>query len=366
MFEILYETDKKGNTRQWKIWVVGNVIHTEYGLQNGEKIKNTEVIKTGKNIGRKNATTSEEQAIKEAKSKWTKKKDKGYAIYIDTRKIDYNPMLAQDYKKQKSKITFPCYAQPKLDGYRMVYDGLNDRILSRTGKPYSILEGTRLHEELKSFKGKILDGELYIHDKDFAFENYGILRKKKLVPGDEKKLSVIKYNVYDIISDEVYEKRLDFLKKNIIGFNNITIVETLLCNDSDRIESLYLEHIEKGYEGTMIRNVESRYVNKRSSDLLKYKNFDDHEFKIIGFSKEKDTLGKGDRPIIFKCITLDGKEFDIPTKGTRETRTKMYDNGDSYIGEYLWVQFFGYSKDGIPRFPKSLREGESSIRSNLY
>ena len=362
MFEILYELDKKEKVRQWKIWVIKNVIHTEYGLQEGEKIKNIEIIKTGKNIGRKNETTPEEQAVKEAQSKWTKKKDKGYSQTINTDRVDYNPMLAQDYKKQKTKVVFPCYVQPKLDGYRMVYDGINDRILSRTGKPYTILENTELHKELRKFKNVILDGELYIHDKNFAFENYGVLRKKKLSKGDLEKLSVIKYNVYDTISDEIYEKRLDFLKKNIKNVKHITVVESVLCKDTKCIEGLYLDHVKRDYEGSMIRNSKSKYVNKRSSDLLKYKNFDDHEFEIIGFSKEKDIIGNGDEPIIFKCITKEGKSFDVPTKGTRVERTKMYKKGDKYIGKKLWVQFFGYSKDGIPRFPKSMREGETSIR----
>lgn len=365
MFETLYDLDKKGVIRQWKIWVDGNIIHTEYGLREGAKIKNTEIVKSGKNIGKKNETTVDEQALAEAQSKWTKKKDKGYSPTIDRNKVNYSPMLAQDYKKQKSKVLFPCHVQPKLDGYRMIYDGINDRILSRTGKPYSILENTSLHKELRKYKNIILDGELYIHDKNFTFESYGVLRKKKLAAGDEKKLSAIKYNVYDVMNDDVYEKRLDFVKKNIKNNGYIAVVETTVCKDTKCIEDMYLGHIKKGYEGAMVRNSKSKYVNKRSSDLLKYKNFDDHEFKIIGFSKEKDITVNGDEPIIFKCTTTEGKSFDVPTKGTREERTKMYKKGTSYIGKKLWVQFFGYTEGGVPRFPKSMREGESSIRNKI-
>jgi ATP-dependent DNA ligase len=135
-------------------------------------------------------------------------------------------MLAQDFKKQKNKVKFPCYIQPKLDGYRMVYDGINDRILSRSGKEYEILIGTPLHKELKKYKDLVLDGELYIHDKEYDFENYGLLRKKKLAQGDLEKLNVIKYNVYDIMNSESFEKRYSMLKSIING--NVYLVAKLL------------------------------------------------------------------------------------------------------------------------------------------
>jgi len=57
-----------------------------------------------------------------------------------------------------------------------------------------------------------------------------------------------------------------------------------------------------------------------------------------------------------------GKPFNVPSKGTREERTELFKNGRKYIGKMLSVQYFGLTSDGVPRFPKSLREGESSIR----
>lgn len=364
MFETLYEIDKKGKIREWKIKVLDNTIVTEYGLLDGQKIKTEEVIKKGKNIGKKNETTPEEQANNEAKSKWKKKLDKGYSTSIDNNKTNYKPMLAQDYKKHKSKVVFPCYIQPKLDGYRMIYDGINERLLTRTGKEFSILKNTPLHEELKKFSGNILDGELYVHDKDFTFETYGILRKKKLSKEDHKILDKIIYNVYDVMSNFSYDKRREYLEKKIKNFKHIKNVKTFICNDPKEIEKYHSLFLQEGYEGSMIRNSNSQYIHNRTTNLLKYKNFDDDEFKIIGFNKEKDTVGDGSAPIIFQCITKEGKKFDVPMKGTRKERTVMYNNGKKYIGKMLSVQFFGYTESGVPRFPKSLRAGDSSIRKN--
>lgn len=362
-FPILYDLDKKQKVRSWEISTNGDVITVTHGLLDGKKVTTNEKVK-GKNIGRSNETSPEEQAEKEALSKWNKRKDKNYTEKIPTgskTSLNLSPMLAHDYKKQKHKVSFPFYVQPKLDGYRMVYDGPNDKIFSRSGKEYSILYGTTLHKDLQKHNNIILDGELYTHDPDFEFEIYGILRKKKLTKGDVKTLDRIQYHIYDTISDKKFKERLEIIKR-INETDNIKISKTEECPNLDCLYSKQEEYVKAGYEGTMVRNKDGLYINNRSTDLLKYKNFDDAEFKVVGFEKETDTKGDGARPVVWICVTKEGKRFKVPSKGTREERTKLYDNGEKYIGKDLTVQFFGYSKEGIPRFPKTLRTGASSFR----
>lgn len=358
---VLYKFDKNQTVRVWKGWVEGDTIYTEYGVKDGKMIQTSEKVK-GKNIGKKNETSPNEQAIKELVSKSKKKEDAGYST-SDKKNEQKNtfPMLAQDYKKQKN-IQFPVFVQPKLDGYRMVYDGISDKMLTRTGKEYDILKNTKLHQELKSFK-YILDGELYVHDKDFLFEAYGVLRKKKLKEEDTKMLDKIYYNVYDIMMPGPFSERLSTLKSLVKNSKYIKLVTTYKCEDSSCIKDFHTKFIEEGYEGSMIRSYSGEYINNRSKDLLKNKDFDDHEFKVVDFTKETDTKGDGASPVVWVCQTSDGKTFNVPSKGTREERTKLYKNGKKYIGKMLTVQFFGYTKDGIPRFPKTLREGASSFRN---
>jgi DNA ligase-1 len=365
VFETLYNIDKKGAIRLWKINVVGSTIYTESGLVDGEKVKTVEEIKVGKNIGRKNETTPHQQANLEAASKWKKKSDKGYSTNVDggAGKVNYNPMLAHEYKKHQKKVKFPCYVQPKLDGYRMVYDGVNDRLLSRTGKPYDILVGTGLHKELQKYKNHILDGELYVHSDDFAFELYGVLRKKKLSGDDAKILDKVLYNIYDMISPEKYSVRLTALTKLIKKSKYISLVQTDKCDDFSCIQKSQTDFISKGYEGLMVRNADGLYIHNRSTSLLKFKIFDDAEFVVVGYEKENDTKGDGATPVIWICITMpEGKKFKVASKGTREERSELYRNGQKYIGKMLSVQFFGLSQDKIPRFPKTLREGAASFR----
>ena len=74
---ILFVEDKSGSERMWKIWVVGDTVHRIQGLIKGKKQPYQRTHK-GKNIGKRNETTSEEQAKQSAETTWIKQLDKGY------------------------------------------------------------------------------------------------------------------------------------------------------------------------------------------------------------------------------------------------------------------------------------------------
>ena len=96
-------------------------------------------------------------------------------------------------------------------------------------------------------------------------------------------------------------------------------------------------------------------VNKRSKYLQKFKEFLEEEFKIVGFH-EGSSDEKGS--VVWNCVTKDNQEFSVRPKGTFESRKKLFDEGDKYIGKQLTVIFQEYSTEGIPRFPvgKAIRD----------
>ena len=385
-FATLYSKDKNGKTKQWKIRVENHkdfsrIIYS-YGYIDGKQIEYTLDVDTGKNIGKKNETTHFEQACADAKSRWEKKQniDK-YAEELHSEdddekeksdeKIVPSPMLAQDYNKHNKKIKYPCYIQPKLDGYRCVFS--DGKMYSRNGKEYAIMYGSNVHREIiqlekyfkKNGKSIILDGELYVHN-DLKFEEYGVLRKIRKTDKDDSVINAMEYHVYDIISDDTFDQRLQKIKKMFKenpGLKFVKKVDTLICRDEKDIEKYHEFFLEENYEGSIVRNSEGLYRQKfRSYDLQKYKQFDDDEFEIVDYTSENDVLGKNDRPVVWICETKDNKPFNVPSKGTREERSKLFENGAKYIGKMLSVQYFGLTSDGVPRFPKTLRTGESSIR----
>ena len=77
---MLYKMDKKGtNIRKWGVKLNLNedgttyTITTEYGIKDGNTTNSSSVVSSGKNIGRSNVTTIEEQAKKDTVSKYISK-----------------------------------------------------------------------------------------------------------------------------------------------------------------------------------------------------------------------------------------------------------------------------------------------------
>ena len=71
-FPTLYGKDSKGNLRVWTIKIEGNAVTVEHGREDGKLTSKTYYTK-GKNLGRSNETTPEEQAELEAQAKHTTK-----------------------------------------------------------------------------------------------------------------------------------------------------------------------------------------------------------------------------------------------------------------------------------------------------
>ena len=114
----LYKIDSKGKLREWNVIFDGDQFWTEGGISGMKMNVAKPTTCKPKNIGRSNETTSEEQAELEARAKWDKKLNDGYASSPEEaqEKKFFEPMLAQKFEDRLSELKFPCYSQAKLDG----------------------------------------------------------------------------------------------------------------------------------------------------------------------------------------------------------------------------------------------------------
>ena len=372
-FEPLHGTSKVGKTKHWKIFVERHQdfseIVTLHGYEN--MVESRRRINQGKNLNKTNQTSHFEQAISEAQSKWTKKRDvEKYLtqesdepfMKMETQStITHLPMLAQDYQKHQKKIKFPCYVQPKLDGYRMLFDTTTQTITTRQGKDFPIVKQTpKLWKELVSLpKGIVLDGELYVHG--IAFESLGVLRKKKLSEQDQEQLSQIEFHVYDCVDPKLsFEDRWKTLTTvfSEIVLDKINLVPTFVCSSEKEIKTYHENFTQQEYEGTMVRNRDGVYLEKnRSYDLLKLKDFMDAEFEIVGYTFEKDTSGDDRNAVVWIVKTDKGVECHVRPKGNKEQRQELFEicekNFEKFKGRKLWTKFFDYTSDGSLRFPST-------------
>jgi DNA ligase-1 len=218
---ILYTIDKKGKTRQWSVSFDANTITREYG-EKGGAMQTANRSFEGKNVGRKNATTGEQQARQEAIKEWIDHIDDGYKFENgegtkllelvlkfksdggantgvaravrealetpETENVSETnasvsescttkclPMHCTTYTEEEKVLKYldfnrGVFVQPKIDGVRALASfnpaTKTVRLTSRQGKDIVHLEHIKQHL-LKHFfianPDLVLDGELYTH-----------------------------------------------------------------------------------------------------------------------------------------------------------------------------------------------------------
>lgn len=367
---ILYKKTSTGAIQEWTIGVyqesmnsLTSVIETNYGQLNSDKIQTTkDTISSGKNVGKKNETTPFEQACAEALAKWEKQKKKGYVESkeaAEAGELDdlieggIVPMLAHKFSEQGHKIKYPAYAQPKLDGIRCIAILKNGKctLWSRTRKQIKSVPHIIAEIEKRFIADIVLDGELYNHEFKTNFEHIVHLVRQDKKP--DPQCTDVQYHIYDIINSDPFKDRIGHIVKCFtIGspiFKYLRLVETYRIEE-DEVQRWFNEFVKTGYEGAMLRNTDSLYVNKRSYDLQKVKEFDDGEFKITGIEEGRGKLSG--HVGAFVCETKEGKQFLAKMSGDTGRLKEYFLDHSLWKGKLLTVQYQGLTgATGVPRFP---------------
>jgi DNA ligase-1 len=364
---MLYSKDKRGNARWWeaKIEERSNdqvFIVKRYGLLNGKTTETEVEIKSGKNIGKSNETTKMQQAISMVNSLYKKQRDAGYVDKVDEleSRINVLPMLADKWETKSHKIEETFFVQPKLDGVRMMIGKMNGTIImkSRTGK--DVLHLNHIKSEVENFlsEGDFLDGENYSSTIPFE-EITGMCRTTLDSSASSKNLEEIQFHIFDTFNIKntkvPFSKRFSKLENFFKGkkFNFIKLVPTEKCN-RENLQSKHSMFMSQGYEGTMIRNPNGPYsMSERSSQLLKMKDFQTEEYRIVGAI---EASGRDVETVIWVCEMPDGRKFNVRPKGTQEQRRDWFMSKHRWTqgDKLLTVQFQNLTESGIPRFPVGL------------
>jgi len=355
LLPILYAKSSSGKIKQWQIWVMkqGPTIYTRYGYVGGAMQEDRVVIRKGKNIGKKNETSPYEQALRDEKSKWDKKKLKKYVEDPSGESDILLPMLAHSFDKRGHHIQWPAMVQPKLNGVRCLARKVNGEIklTSRLGQPYILLDHITKYLKRVMKEGMILDGELFSHALTFQEICSAVKQKKTVSPNAEK----VEYWVYDMVTDAPFWERYETYSKllEVDEGKPVFPVPSVDISEEKYLQKLHELYLALKYEGSIIRNREGLYKQDfRSQDLQKYKDFMDDEFMIIGASEGK---GRAEGTVIWRCsISNTDKVFDVRPKGTEKMRRLWWKYKDGHIGKMLTVRYQNLSDDGIPIFPVGL------------
>lgn len=349
----------------WHLWVeeIENkcLIKRRYGQENGKMTETVKEITKGKNIGKSNETTMFQQACNDAQSLFNKQKDTNR--YTESKNETTNetvvaPMLAHSFDKHSSKIKYPCYVQPKLDGVRMLCRFPNFQCYSRTGKLFDAVPMRGITDALvrvvhanSLLKDTIVcfDGELY--SPDLMFEDI-VAACRTSVAHDKDKYTRLEYHIYDFVPKDTkmnFAERYNILKN--VHFANepsLTLVDSEHVDSENDVYAMHERYVSQRYEGIMIRNHKGTYKPSRSYDLQKYKYFVDSEFEITDV---KEAEGTDAGTAIIQCKTEKHDLFWVRPKGSREFRKKLLSDKDSIFGKKLTVRYQNLTDKGVPRFP---------------
>ena len=355
----LYKLTANNKINHWTVKVENDYYYTVYGQIGGKSVTTPPIYATPKNIGKSNETTAEQQALLEAQALWKNKKKSNNCVenIDDVYKLAFNPpMLAKIYdKKYKNDMT---HIQPKYDGIRMNiwYNNGNIQALSRRNNPFytvnHIIES--ISNILETHPSIHLDGELYNHKLHNDFNRIvSLVRKEKLTENEINELKTLPlcYVIYDMWDDD--NPSLTFSERNEIlrdlfkdNPQYIILAPTYEVSNSEMIDEYFHQFLQEGYEGAIIRK-NKPYEHKRSSNLLKYKEFDDDEFEILEVC-EGNIKGKAE----YCWIDLkNGKTCKATLGFNDEICADLLNNKDKVKGCHATVRFFGWTPDGKLRFP---------------
>lgn len=354
-FPTLYYKSATGALCVWTVSTKDAEIITIFGQQNG-KMLTASKLATPKNISRVNQTSAKTQAEIEARAMFEHKLKRKYSKTPEEAEYErLLPMLAKDFEKNKTAITYPVYVQPKLDGFRCLA-AKEDGVVTLYSRSGDIFDLPHIARELDCLlEGSVIDGELYCHG--VPFQKVASWIKKQHI-----ETARISYNVYDIAEmggrrDFPMTERVMLLQTMELAYSGtVTVVHTDVARNRNEVYDYQRLYVERGYEGAIVRIPTGKYqYGYRSYGLLKVKTFTDEEFKIVG---GQPGVGRMKDCCIFVCA-LDpakpsGRTFNVVPRGTEAERQAYLRNLPQLKGKMLKVKFFGRSEDGIPRFPIGL------------
>jgi DNA ligase-1 len=243
------------------------------------------------------------------------------------------PMLARTMSDEN--LSLPCFVQPKLDGIRCLWDGRT--AWTRSGRPHAP-HIQRLASHWPAIHG-VLDGELAM-DPGTPFETI-----QSAVSRENERSGHLEFRIFDTISSSPFRDRYDSIRH--------IVIETVLIRSASELESALDRFLEAGHEGLIARNPASPYQPGYSDGLLKYKRFEDAEFRVVDILEAE---GKDAGTAVMVCETATGLTFGVKPAGSRQIRMRILAERHDWIGKSYTVRFQGWTRNGIPRFPTGVAE----------
>jgi len=268
------------------------------------------------------------------------------------RKKRTGSMLCYPFEEKRlAKWEPPFIVQPKLDGVRCravwlanqyVLLSSTEEIISSVPHINQALLETGLWDEL--------DGELYIHGSSFEQTNSVVSRTVNIHPEFDQ----VQFHIFDLVDEKKSQlERTNWLTNHLVAEPPLVHVPTFVAIDLDQIMDYYVQFLNKGFEGIIVRHIDAPYIRRRSTWVMKFKPKRDDWYTVVGYKEELDKHGEPKGTLgALVCSGDDGTEFSVGSGLTAEQRTKYWANRERLPGSLCHVQYQHITPGkNVPRFP---------------
>lgn len=260
---------------------------------------------------------------------------------------EFSVQLAKAYDENRNYKTDYWWVTPKLDGIRCFWKSDTPDILwSRNGKEHKgfshILNA--IHKIYAQYPNiSFIDGELFTENMDFNSIQGAVTSTVNFDINDKEKMNL---NIFAIGNNDW--QNTEDMQKFIEILNNIYnkticlrfIIAKKIENSPEVIKDFARKYVEEGYEGCVLRSIDTYYEFKRGHNLVKFKFFKESDLTIIdmieGTGKYEGKLGA----IICEGI-IDGKivNTECGTGFSDELRQYFWDNKNLIINKLAEIKY---------------------------
>lgn len=203
---------------------------------------------------------------------------------------DMRVMNAAQYEVQRlGQFRGSAIIEPKYDGIRAQCYILGDEhhnveFYTRNGNELFALHGLR--EEMAQFGGLfcplVLDGEAIIKDAHFS-EGAGLLRRKYEIANDAH---FIVFDIANLDPATPWFERREFLE-GLTWTERCYLAPYAPVLDDSQAQKAFKQYVLQGYEGGMVKDSKSLYMNRRHWSWMKMKTEETFEVQIKGIFEGK-------------------------------------------------------------------------------
>ena len=296
----------------------------------------------------------------------------------------FDVQLAESYAKQKPgalKNKDVCITE-KLDGFRIVYNPVQEKFFTRKGQEYEGLEhlvpelndlcAAISEDNLVHGEDVVIDGELVhepvegLNSQELYALTSSVARKK----GRHRDKLKLQFHVFDFVPLNEFMSGLTTLRykarRNIMdvafvalhALKHVKPVTVFYMGKFD--EDILMTHLKQvealGGEGLMINLMEGAYECKRTKKLLKVKTFKDADVLVTGIV-EGTGKNLGKLGAVEVKFLHNGKEMtcEVGSGFTDDERLDYWTHPETIIGKVIEVKYFEVTQNEKDKTKYSLR-----------